>query len=166
MVLRPLRATDWPEVAEIYLAGLESQLESYPPRFTDWESWDRGHPPAPRLVAEENGSVVGWAALVGGGGPARPEDLEVNVYVAKAARGRGVGGALLGALVRAADDQGIPLLRASVFTRNQASMRLHSRHGFHPVGFGEPEPGLEDRWLETVFLERTRPIGAALETER
>jgi len=155
MQLRPLLESDWPAVRAIYLAGLESQLPSYPPRFTDWRSWDRGHRPSLRLVAEDGGEVIGWAALTG----VPDTGAEVNVYVAPAEQGRGVGGALLRALVEAADAEGLSVIRASVFRRNEASIRLHARQGFRPVGVTEPEPGLADRWLETVLLERYRPTG-------
>src|SRR5919112_83420 len=63
--------------------------------------------PETRLVAEHDGSVGGWAAL----SPASARHCyrgvgEVSVYVAEAARGDGLGRALLAALVERSEQAG------------------------------------------------------------
>src|SRR5579871_5740477 len=95
-----MQAVDWPDVAVIYRQGLDTGDASFETDVPGYEEWDGGHLAAPRLIAREDGRVLGWAALspVSGrcvyGGVA-----EVSVYVDPQAAGRGVGTALLTELV-------------------------------------------------------------------
>ena len=54
------------------------------------------------------------------------------MYVADAARG--VGSALLAALIAAAEQQGVWTIQSGIFPENTASLRLHKKHGFRVVG--------------------------------
>ena len=56
------------------------------------------------------------------------------MYVADAARGRGVGSALLTALIAAAEQHGVWTIQSGIFPENTASLRLHTKHGFRVVG--------------------------------
>ncbi len=56
------------------------------------------------------------------------------LHVAAAARGRGVGRALLVALIEASEAAGVWTLQASIFSENEASVALHLSHGFRVVG--------------------------------
>jgi phosphinothricin acetyltransferase len=80
---------------------------------------------------------------------------EVSVYVAERARGRGVGRALLGALIDASEAAGLWTLQAGVMADNAASLALHERLGFRRVGvrerIGRDATG---RWRDVVLLER------------
>ncbi|HEX7252426.1 MAG TPA: GNAT family N-acetyltransferase, partial [Thermoanaerobaculia bacterium] len=109
----------------------------------------------PRLVAREGGRLLGWASLspvsnrcVYGG------VAEVSVYVAEDARGRGVGRALLEALVQRSEEAGIWTLQAGVFPENQASVAIHEKCGFRIVGIREKLGRLSDRWRDVLLLER------------
>ena len=113
-----------------------------------WERWDTAHPSL-RLVAEDAGQVVGWAAL----SPYSPRRCyrgvaEESVYVAEAARGRGVGRILLGELVALAEEDGYWTLLAGIFPENAASLALHAALGFRVVGthvgLGERDGVLRD----------------------
>jgi len=78
----------------------------------------------------------------------------VTVYVSESARGRGVGNALMAELVRASEAAGIWTLQASVFPENDASVKLHQRHGFRVVGRRERIAQLDGVWRDTLLLER------------
>lgn len=88
--------------------------------------------------------------------------VEHSVYIAAAARGRGVGSRLLAALIAAADDADLWTIQSSIFPENTASLALHDRAGFRRVGIREriaqmtygPEAG---RWRDTILIERRRP---------
>lgn len=57
-----------------------------------WDEFDAEHLTAPRLVAEHDGRMVGWAALTRvSGACAYTGVAEVGLYVAAGARGRGTG---------------------------------------------------------------------------
>ena len=61
-----------------------------------------------------------------------------SVFVAEAARGRGIGAALLERLERTARDKGLPLVRLETGSLLAAAHRLYARHGYEPRGpFGD-----------------------------
>jgi phosphinothricin acetyltransferase len=119
-----------------------------------WERWDAAHP-ALRLVAENDGHVVGWAALSPYSARRCYRGVaEESVYVAEAARGRGVGRVLLGELVARAEADGYWTLLAGIFPENTASVALHTALGFRVVGthvgLGEKDGVFRD----VLLLER------------
>jgi phosphinothricin acetyltransferase len=79
---------------------------------------------------------------------------EVSVYVGAESRGRGVGRALLDALVSASEDAGFWTLQAGIFPANTASVRLHERCGFRVVGVREKIGYHYGIWRDVLLLER------------
>jgi phosphinothricin acetyltransferase len=152
--LRELRPEDWPEVRAIYEEGIregDATFETEPP---SWERWNAAHPEL-RLVAERDGSVVGWAAL----SPVSPRHCyrgvgEVSVYVTAAARGVGLGRELLAMLVERSERAGYWTLTAGVFPENEASLRLHKACGFREVGVRERIGESGGVWRDVIWLER------------
>jgi phosphinothricin acetyltransferase len=161
IAVEPMRASDWPAVAGIYQQGIDTGDATFETRVPSWEAWDAGHLNAARLVAREEGRVVGWAALspvsdrcVYGG------VAEVSVYVAGSARGRGIGRRLLEALALASEEAGIWTLQAGIFPENEASLAIHRSCGFRVVGRRERLGRLAGEWRDVILLERrSRSIG-------
>ena len=165
-IVRALEATDWPEVEAIYREGIatgHATFESEPP---SWESFDAGKLAALRLVAVDDGRILGWAAVAATSTRrVYAGVVEHSVYVSEAARGRGVGHLLLAALVEAADANGIWTIQSSVFPENKNSLALHARLGFRTVGRREriakmtygPMAG---QWRDTILIERRSPSSA------
>ena len=149
---------DWPEVRRIHAEGIATgtaTLEQEPP---DWSHFDHSHRRDCRLVARarEGGPVLGWTALTAYS--ARRVYSGVaweSVYVAADARGRGVGRALLEALIPASEAAGLWTLLAGVLAENTASLGLHEAVGFRTVGV-QRGLGLDPvgRWRDVVLLER------------
>jgi L-amino acid N-acyltransferase YncA len=83
---------------------------------------------------------------------------EVSVYVAAAARERGVGTALLQALVQVSEVNGIWTLQAGIFPENVASISLHESCGFQRVGIRRRIGRLRDTWRDVLLLERRSAI--------
>jgi len=83
---------------------------------------------------------------------------EVSVYVGSAARGRGVGTALLQALIREAETAGIWTLQAGIFPENTASVTLHKSFGFREVGGRKKIGMLKGVWRDVLLPERYSPI--------
>jgi phosphinothricin acetyltransferase len=79
---------------------------------------------------------------------------EVSLYVGEAWRGRGIGRALLRALIAAAEASGVWTLQAGIFPENRASLALHQKCGFREVGIRERIGKLGDAWRDVVLLER------------
>jgi GNAT superfamily N-acetyltransferase len=101
------------------------------------EGW--GRPGDAGVIAEnEEGTPIGAAwyrhftRAEQGYGFMAPEVPEVSVGVSPAHRGRGVGTALLEALVEQAEREGVPALSLSVEEGNPAA-RLYERLGFRPI---------------------------------
>lgn len=156
MKIRPLTPSDWPSVRRIYLEGVASGDATFETHAPEWETWDAARYPECRLVAEEEGGVVGFAAVSPiSARPVYSGVVEVMVYVAESARGRGVGTVLLEALVDASEAAGLWTLIAGIFPENTASIRAHERVGFRVVGTHERIGRFHDgRWRDTVLMER------------
>jgi L-amino acid N-acyltransferase YncA len=159
--LRPLTATDWPAAAEIYWDGMRDGLATFETEVPSWEEWDAAHLPDHRLVAELDGEIVGWAAL----SPASTRHCyasvaENSVYIAREVRGRGLGRALLEALIRRAEAAGVWTIQTSIFPENRASLALHERCGFRVVGVRERIGKRDGIWRDTVLLERRSGVVA------
>jgi phosphinothricin acetyltransferase len=87
--------------------------------------------------------------------------VEHSVYVHPAARGRGVGRALLRALIGSTEAAGIWTIESGVFPENAASLRLHGSEGFRVVGTRERIGRHHGRWRDVVLIERRSPaVGA------
>lgn len=110
----------------------------------------------PYLVAEEAGELLGYAYA----GPfrARPAYrfiVEDSIYVAPDAKGKGVGKALMVALVEACRAGGYRQLVAVIGdgSPQSPSVRLHERLGFRHCGTLEGSGYKHQRWLDTVFMQ-------------
>jgi phosphinothricin acetyltransferase len=152
---RPMTESDWPAVGEIYAQGIATGEATFETEIPAWSVWDRSHLPRCRLVAESADGIVGWAALspvssrcVYGG------VAEVSVYTAERARGRGVGRALLTALVEESEREGLWSLRAGMFPSNVGSVALHQACGFREVGCHEGVGQLGGVWRDVLLMER------------
>ena len=154
-VIGSMRPQDWDFVRAIYLEGITTGQATFETEAPDWERWDAGHLPQCRLVARNGDVVLGWAAL----SPVSRREVyagvvEVSVYVAALARGLGVGGALMRALIEASELHGVWTLQSSIFPENHASVALHLKHGFREVGRRERIARHHGVWRDTVVLER------------
>ena len=150
---------DWDDVARIYAEGIETRLATFETEVPSWRAWDDAHLADHRLIAREDGRAAGWAALA----PVSSRCVyagvaEVSVYVAAAARGHGVGTALLAALVDSSEAGGVWTLEAGILPENEASVRMHERCGFRVVGTRERVAKRDGIWRDTVFLERRSEV--------
>jgi phosphinothricin acetyltransferase len=157
--LRPMTREDWPRVRAIYEEGIATGDATFEMAAPEWDTWDAGHLAACRLVAEAGGTIAGWAAL----SPVSRRAVyagvaEVSVYVAAAARGAGIGRALLEALVAESERHGLWTLQAGIFPENRASITLHGRCGFRVVGRRERIGRLGSRWRDVMLMERRSGI--------
>ena len=153
--LRPMLESDWEAVRIIYQEGIESGHASFETEPPSREDWDRTHLDDCRFVVVADGRVVGWAALV----PVSSRCVyagvgEVSVYVAAAARSRGLGKMLLGALIEGSERMGLWTLQAGIFPENEASVAMHQGLGFRTVGIRERLGQMEGVWRDVMLLER------------
>lgn len=140
-LLRPATAADTPAIAAILnreIAETTATWTSVPKTEAEIAALLAGRREAgfPVLVAAAGGGPpVAYGAL----GPFRPGEgyassAEIAVYVAEAARGRGLGGALVEGLALRAKRRGLTALVACVDADNAGSLALFARRGFDPAG--------------------------------
>lgn len=157
LAVRPARPEDAPGMTEIYNEGIRGRGATFETRERAPEEvlgW-LGDPRHPVLVAEAAGEVVGWVAA----STYRARECyagvaEFSVYVAGAARRRGVGDALMAAFLPACEAAGIWKVLSRIFPENAASLALCTRHGFREVGVYEKHGRLDGAWRDVVIVER------------
>jgi L-amino acid N-acyltransferase len=108
----------------------------------------------PVLVAADGPDILGYASF----GPFRPWDgyrhtVEHSVYVDGAARGRGIGHALMNPLIARACAMNKHVMVAAIEATNEPSLRLHARIGFTQVGHLRSVGRKFDRWLDLIFMQ-------------
>jgi L-amino acid N-acyltransferase YncA/DNA-binding transcriptional ArsR family regulator len=152
---------DLPRVREIYAQGIatrnatfETRAPSIPALRTKWLP---GHAWVAELDVDGAREVVGWTGI----SAVSARDCyagvgETSVYVAEAARGRGVGKTLLHRQVTEADAGGLWTLQTSVFPENRASLALHHAAGYQTLAVRSRIAQLDGVWRDTVLLERRR----------
>lgn len=148
-------------VLAVYAAGIATGHATFQDAAPTWPQFDADHLPDHRFVALDGaGTVLGWvAATPVSGRCVYAGVVEHSVYVDAAARGRGVGRALLDALLTSARTSGIWTVQAGVFPENTPSLALHAATGFRVVGTRErlglmSHGPLAGRWRDVVLLER------------
>ncbi|MEH0935513.1 GNAT family N-acetyltransferase [Micromonospora psammae] len=158
--VRPMVPDDAEQVLAIYQAGLDGGDASFETTAPTWAAFDAGRLPAHRLVAVEGDHTVrGWAAVSPTSARAVYAGVvEHSVYVDPAARGRGVAGLLLDALIASTEAAGIWTIQSGVFPENTASLTLHRRAGFRVIGVRERIGRHHGRWRDVVLLERRSPV--------
>ena len=153
--IRPLARDDWPAVETVYAEGIATGLATFETATPSWSEFDESRLSDHRFVAIKDGEIVGWVAV----SPTSRREcyagvVEHSIYVAERARGRGVGRALLEAVVASTEAAGIWMLQTSIFPENDASLALHERIGFRVVGRRERIARLGETWHDTLLLER------------
>jgi len=158
--IRALGAADWPRVAAIYSAGIATGDATYETEPPTWHAFDADRLADQRLVATDaSGTVIGWAAASAVSDRCVYAGVaEHSVYVDPAASGRGVGTALLRALVESTEHAGIWTLQSGIFPENAASLAIHRRCGFRAVGRRERLGHHGDRWRDVILVERRSPL--------
>lgn len=160
-VIRPMRPGDAGRVLAIFQAGIDGGQASFETAAPSWEAFDASRLPDHRHVAVDaaTSEVVGWVAVTAVSSRCVYAGVvEHSVYVDPAAQGRGVGAALLQALVDSTEAAGVWTIQSGVFPENTASLRLHERAGFRVVGTRVRLGRHHGRWRDVVLLERRSAV--------
>jgi len=168
VAIRPALDADIPAVARIYAHAVEHGTASFELTAPNEAEMSRRFNELtaqgfPYLVAVVDETVVGYAyAAPYRARPAYRFTVENSVYVAHDTYRRGVGKALLGALIEACTKKGFRLMVAVIGDSNQAaSIGLHEAAGFKHAGVFENIGYKFDRWLDTVLMQRALGPGAS-----
>ncbi|MBE8475505.1 GNAT family N-acetyltransferase [Streptomyces justiciae] len=150
------------QVLAIYQAGIDDGDATFEEAAPTWQAFDATRLTEHRMAAlDGDGRVLGWAAVVPVSDRcAYAGVVEHSVYVDPGARGRGVGLALLQALLASTDAAGIWTVQSGIFPENTASLALHIKAGFRIVGTRERLGRHRGRWRDVVLVERRSPAVA------
>lgn len=168
MRLRPAEPGDIGAIQAIYAHHVRTGLgtfEEEPPSTAEMANrcaavLDRG---LPWLVAED-GEVLGYAYA----GPFRTRaayrfTVEDSVYVADAARGRGVGKALLTAIITQCEAMGLRQMVGVIGdSGNAPSIALHKALGFELKAVVPAVGWKFGRWVDVVWMQRALGPGASV----
>jgi L-amino acid N-acyltransferase YncA len=144
------------QVLEIYRLGIDGGNATFETEPPTWDRFTASRLPGLRFVAvDDDGTVLGWAAC------SRVSDrsvyagvVEHSVYVRPDTHGRGLGRALLEALITGTEAAGIWTIQSGIFPENTASLALHAACGFRVVGTRERVGKHHGVWRDVVLLER------------
>lgn len=162
--IRSARPGDAEALVAIYNEGIEDRVatfETRPRSVEDVEPWLAGDRPLVVAIDGED-RVLGFARAGAYSDRCVYDGVgEHAVYVARSARGLGVGRVLLQELVVAAEAAGIYKLTSRVFADNAASRSAHRAAGFHEVGVQLAHGRLDGEWKDCVLVERLLGEAAA-----
>lgn len=157
--IRLATAADLPAIVRIYNEAIEERIATcdlepvtVAARQPWFERFDARHPLHVAVMGE---TVAGWSAML----PYDPKPgyaglVEHSVYVARAARGAGLGRRLLEHLIETATALGHRCMLGRIFRHNDPSLALHRRLGFDEVGVLPRAALLDGREADVVFMLR------------
>src|SRR6185312_5375591 len=155
ITLDKMLPADWEAVKQIYEEGIATGNATFQQQAPNWEEWNNDHLSHSRIIAKEDGTILGWAALTPVSGRCVYAGVaEVSVYVSDKARGKGLGKKLLQKLIEESEANNIWTLQAGIFPENVASIKIHNACAFRILGVRERIGQMNGIWRDTVLMER------------
>jgi len=158
--IRAARSKDVPQILAIYNAAVlepASAYEDVPHTLTQREEWFEHFTRRnfPVVVAEHGSVVMGWGSL----GPHQERagfrfTGSLAVYVVRTHRRCGIGGELVEALLSAGRERKIHVVVAAIDSRNEASLKLHTKYGFVEAGVFQEVGCKFGEWRDVVYMQR------------
>jgi phosphinothricin acetyltransferase len=161
LTIRPVTRDDLPRINEIYnyyVINTPITFEIEPVTVESRAKWFAEHTAGKRyrmFVAEDAGTIVGYACT----GPFRERaayitSVEATIYLARDVKRRGIGTKLYSVLFDAVKDEDINRLLAGITLPNEASVAIHRKFGFTPVGVFSENGRKFDRYWDVAWMER------------
>lgn len=158
MNIRPATDADLPQILDIHndaIRRLDAIWSEAEETLADRKAWldERKANGFAVLVAEDDGTILGHGSY----GTYRSragyrKTIEHSIYLRADAQGRGVGKALMQALIDDAKAKSFHLMVAVIDARNEGSVKFHARFGFEMAGM-IPQSGFKHgRWLDQVNM--------------
>lgn len=164
-----------PAITQIYNQAIlktTATFDTTPKTLQEQEVWFAHHEPKyPVLVAEQNGSVVGWASLSRWSDRcAYSHTAEVSLYVSEEHQGQGIGKKLLQAIMGEGQKAGLHTVIARMAQDGEASINLHRSMGFEHIGtmkeVGRKFGRLLDVHLMQKIYQKAKPRHNAAQAEK
>ncbi|WP_169581603.1 MULTISPECIES: GNAT family N-acetyltransferase [Microbacterium] len=160
--IRPVRDADIPDIREIYNYYVTNSVVTFDEKKWTIAQWrDKvallRKLDLPFLVAEgPTGQILGYALVQPmSSKSAYRYSVENSIYLGQAATGKGLGRALLEALIAACEQKGIRQMVAIISDKGaEGSVALHEKLGFVEVGRMGRVGFKFNRWLGTIYLQK------------
>jgi phosphinothricin acetyltransferase len=155
MIIRPLIASDYPQVAAIYKKGLATGIATFETMVPAWNSWNQKFLECCRYVLENKGEVIGWCTLSSVSIRKVYHGVaEDTIYIDPDYQGKSLGKMLLQYLITESEKNGFWTLQAVIFSQNKSSIALHKSCGFRKIGIREKIAKRDGKWHDNVIMER------------
>ena len=159
MRIRAATIDDLTAITEIYNEAILKTVATFdtePKTLEEQRKWFRNHGAKnPIIVAEEEGIIVGWAALSEWSDRCAYADAaEVSLYVKEDHQGHGIGRILLERLVETGNDVGLHTIIARIAEGNEISVHLHKSLGFEHVGIMKEVGRKFGRLLDVHIMQK------------
>lgn len=159
-IIRDAEFRDVPAITAIFNDAIENSLTIWTETPLDCNNrmeWlrERQSKEFPVIVVEQKSNVLGFASY----GPFRPYDgyrytVELSIYLAEEARGKGLGKKLLATVIEHASRRNVHVVISAIEGSNKACIALHKSLGFLQTGF-MPQVGFKkNKWLDLIFMQR------------
>lgn len=159
MIIRPLIASDYPQVAAIYKKGLATGIATFETEVPDWNYWNLKYLDACRFVLIIDNKVIGWCALSSVSKRKVYHGVaEDTIYIDPEYHGKNVGKTLLQHLIMESEKKGFWTLQAGIFSQNKSSIALHKSCGFREIGYREKIAKRDGIWHDNVLFERRNKL--------
>ena len=159
--VRNATGADLHAIGRIYNEGIEDRiatLDEQSKTADDMATWWAAHQGRHAVLVAENadGAIVGWASL----NPysnrcAYAGVADLSIYVARAARGTGVGSVLLRALEKTAKAHDFRKIVLFTFTFNAGGQGLYRKLGYREVGVFHEMGKLDGKFVDVMAMEKT-----------
>ena len=160
--IRPVHNEDIPDIREIYNYYVTNSVVTFDEKKWSLAQWRQKaahlqQMQMPFLVAvSPTGQVLGYALVQPmSAKSAYRYSVENSIYLGHAATGKGLGRALLEALIAASEQSGIHQMVAVISDKGaESSIALHEKLGFVEVGRMGRVGFKFGRWLGTIYLQK------------
>jgi phosphinothricin acetyltransferase len=159
-IIDKMKETDWPQVSEIYLAGIKTEIATFQSSVPTWEEWHKEHITTCRFVARDGEEILGWVAL----SPVSSRCVyagvaELSIYINEKHKGIGVGTSLLNYLIEQSEKEGFWTLQSGIIRENISSQMLHKKCGFREIGYRERVGKMNNgKWHDVIIMERRSKV--------
>lgn len=158
MIIREAVIEDLPAMLDIYNEAVRNTTATFDLEeltLEEREVWFHKYGGShPLIVAEVDGQVAGYSSLsLFREKKAYESTTELSIYISKAFRGRGIGKAMMTAILERAKELGYHVVIGGITAGNDVSVNLHKQFGFEFIGSFREVGRKFGSWQDVLFYQ-------------